>query len=204
MRIKICGITRLDDALAACDAGVWALGFNFYSESPRYITPQAADAIIKQLPPDIITMGIFINQPLTEILYLKQALGLSLIQIYENYPCSMQQKQGMVLVTQAANAEETPPMTVLQDYAMTLIDAPHDTSCLRGGTGRVANWEVAAQLARQVKLILAGGINPSNVIAAIEQINPFALDICSGVESSPGKKDIALMQQLFNRVKNHV
>ena len=204
MHIKICGITNLEDALAAYDAGAWALGFNFYPASPRYITPETAAEIISQLPPTLITMGIFINQPLTEILSLKQKIGLSMLQVYEHYSCSAEQKHDMVIVTQPKNTRELPELDSLQDYAMTLLDAPRDDSCLMGGTGRTANWEVARSLARKVKLILAGGITPANAVAAIRQVQPFALDLCSSIESSPGKKDLTLMRQLFERVKNHV
>ncbi|HVV68289.1 MAG TPA: phosphoribosylanthranilate isomerase [Gammaproteobacteria bacterium] len=204
MHIKICGITNLEDALAAYHAGAWALGFNFYPPSPRYITKEAAAEIIKQLPPTLITMGIFINQPLDEILSLKQQIGLTLLQVYEDYSCSAQLKQEMVLVTRPENTHELPELGPLKDYSMILIDAPKDTSCLMGGTGRKANWEVARSLAQRVKLILAGGINPDNAVAAIQQVQPFALDICSGIESSPGKKNLNLMRQLFEKVKNHV
>lgn len=204
MHIKICGITNLEDALAAYQAGAWALGFNFYPASPRYITPEAATEIIKQLPPTLTTMGIFINQPLDEILSLKEQIGLSLLQVYEDYTCATHLKQEMVLVTRPQNTRELPELAPLKDYSMVLIDAPADASCLMGGTGRKANWEVARSLARRLKLILAGGINPDNAVAAIRQVHPFALDICSSIESSPGKKDLNLMRQLFERIKNHV
>jgi phosphoribosylanthranilate isomerase len=203
MKLKICGITNLEDAQAAYHAGAWALGFNFYPPSPRYITPQAATEIIRQLPPTLITIGIFIEQPLTEILKLKQQLGLSFLQIYEDFSCTAEQKQEMILVTQPQNLSELPPLPVLKEYAMVLIDAPQDASCIMGGTGRSANWELAETLARQVKLILAGGIHPGNIIQAIEQVRPYAIDICSRIESAPGKKDLALLQQLFDQVNQH-
>jgi phosphoribosylanthranilate isomerase len=201
MHVKICGITNLGDALAACELGAWALGFNFYPDSPRYITPEAAQSIIAQLPPSVLTMGIFINQPLDTILDLKDQINLSFLQVYENYACPLALKQGMILVVQPKHLTDLPPTEVLQEYSMVLIDAPLDASCLLGGSGNQANWEVAKLLAPEVKLILAGGITPSNVKNAIEEVHPFAIDVCSGSEESPGKKDLIKMQSLFKKVR---
>lgn len=201
MRIKICGITHLDDALNACELGAFALGFNFFRNSPRYIDPEQANLIISQLPPTVLTVGIFINEPLNHLLRLQQQIGLSLLQVYENFHCTLEQKKAMMLAIQPKDFTQLPSLPILQDYALTLIDAPQDASCLMGGTGRLANWEVASYLAKHTSLVLAGGIGIHNMQAAITQVKPFALDICSGSESAPGKKDLHKMREIFKQAK---
>ncbi len=199
MRIKICGITNLDDALAACELGAFALGFNFFRGSPRYIEPEKANLIITQLPPTVLTVGIFINEPLADLELWQQQIGLSLLQVYENFACTPAQKKAMMITIQPKDFTQLPPLALLQEYAFTLIDAPQDASCLLGGTGRLANWELAHYLSKHTKLILAGGIGAHNLQAVVQQVNPFALDICSGAESSPGKKDLHKMREIFKQ-----
>lgn len=202
MRIKICGITQVEDALMAYKLEAWAVGFNFYPKSPRYIEPQAAHKIIAQLPETLLPIGIFINQPLEEILEQKQRLGLSLLQVYENFSCAEEIKKSMVLVIQPKDFPDLPPIEILRQYAMVLIDAPIDSSGLKGGTGKLANWTIAQQLTKEVKLILAGGLNLNNVLPAITQVKPYALDLCSSIEQTAGKKDINAMRAFFEKATN--
>lgn len=196
MRTKVCGITSLHDAELAVLGGAWALGFNFYRKSPRYITPGQAAAIIKKLPRHVLKAGIFIEEGLDEMLEIKQETGIDLLQVYRNHPASAGLKRHMILGLQAASKEDLPSLAQLKEYGYVLLDAPKNAEGLTGGTGRTANWNLAQELASDVNLLLAGGIGISNVVAAAH-VRPFAIDLCSGIEKSPGTKDIQKLEKFL-------
>lgn len=196
MRTKVCGITSLHDAELAVLGGAWALGFNFYRKSPRYIAPGQAAAIIEKLPRHVLKAGIFIDEDLDEMLEIKKEAGIDLLQVYRNHPASSALKRHMILSLQAASKEELPPLAQLKEYGYVLLDAPKNAEGLMGGTGRTANWNLAQELASDVNLLLAGGIGVSNV-AAGAHLRPFAIDLCSGIEKSPGIKDIQKLEKFL-------
>lgn len=194
MRAKICGITRLQDALGALKYGAWALGFNFYRESPRFISVQAAQQLIQQLPKNGLKVGIFIEETDEEIAMHMQNLQLDFAQVYTHRPRSEALMNKMWLGLHAAQAEEIPSMPLLKGYAAILLDAPQANDGLLGGTGRKSNWGLAKKLAKQHRLILAGGLTPTSISEAIQTVQPFAVDVASGVEVSPGQKDGVLLK----------
>lgn len=196
MRAKICGITNLNDAIVAIKRGAWALGFNFYEQSPRYIRPDIARHIIEQLPDSIIKIGIFIGCSDEGIERIVNAIGLDLAQIYKDkQDRGHRLKKRMILSLQLDSEEELPAPQVLASYEIILLDAS-------GGTGRLSNWVLAANLAKRYKLILAGGLTVDNIEAAIKTVKPYAVDVASGLESVPGVKDKKLIKKFLERCQH--
>jgi phosphoribosylanthranilate isomerase len=187
MRTKICGITRIEDALCALNNGAWALGFNFYKHSPRIITVEKAKSIIDALPKKVVTVGVFVEHNAEEIMRVMEKVGLDFAQVYHDHCVPAALKQIMLLTFRVNSEDALPPGSVFSQYAAIVLDAPHDT--LYGGTGRVADWTLARYLSKKYTLILAGGLHMSNVREAVETVQPFAVDVASGVESSPGVKE---------------
>jgi phosphoribosylanthranilate isomerase len=194
--VKVCGITNLDDALAAVDAGADALGFNFYPRSPRYITPEATRLIIEGLSleslSDVLTVGVFVNESLETIEDIASTAGVSAMQLHGNEsPEYCNALEGRYLIKTFSAGEGFAPESVLHyDVKAIMLDA-HDKQ-MHGGTGKLSNW-TAARKTRELfpRLFLAGGLSADNVKDAIEQVNPYAVDACSLLENAPGQKDHA-------------
>ncbi len=197
MKIKICGITNLDDALAAIDAGADILGFNFYPKSLRYISPidcANVQSAMANHQSAITTVGIFVNAPLTLIADVLDLCGLDLAQLSGDEP-----PEAVTLLWGRAFKAIRPRTLVAADYdadrytplaseqPALLLDASQPG--LYGGTGRRADWSIARQIAASYPILLAGGLTPDNVAKALQAVNPWGVDVASGVESSPGKKD---------------
>lgn len=197
MKTKICGITTLEDAKLAIESNAWALGFNFYSRSPRYLQPLHASTIIKGLPKKVLTVGLFVDQTYQEVKQIMENLKLDLAQVYQDYACPADAKKSMIFAIQPFSQQDVPPLNILRQYAYILIDAPRGNSNLYGGTGRLAEWDIARTLNKDVKLLLAGGLNISNIKEAIHSVQPYGIDICSSIESSPGIKDPLLLKQFL-------
>ena len=191
--VKICGITNLDDALAAADAGADALGFNFYPRSPRYIAPEAAGMIVDRLRtdhPNLFNVGVFVNEALDAIKKTAAAAGVSALQLHgKETPEYCKALKGHHLIKVFSADDKFAPQTVLDyDVQAIMLDA-FDKQAF-GGTGKLSNWAIARQTRELVpKLFLAGGLSAENVGEAIKQVNPFAVDACSRLESAPGRKD---------------
>lgn len=204
MNIKICGLTQLEDATHCQQLGAWALGFNFYPKSPRYVSNAAAKEIIQALPKSIMKVGIYVNESYNTLLQQIDDLGLDMVQVYaplHHAPSSF--KDRVILSLQAASVDDLPPASTLNAYRYILLDAPKmNHQDLPGGTGRLANWALAKTLAREYPLILAGGLNASNAKEALEIVNPFAIDLASGVEKAPGIKDLSQINLLFKECKH--
>jgi phosphoribosylanthranilate isomerase len=188
-QIKVCGITRLDDALCAADLGVDALGFVFWPASPRYLPPREAAAIASALPPFVATVGVFVNQPLEEIRGIAAGVGLNAIQLHGDEPPGLWTSvPGRCIRAIGVGAAFDPEaLAAFPPSVWPLLDA-HDPA-RRGGTGRAIDWGLAAKAARTRRIILAGGLDPSNIRLAVMQVRPFAVDVSSGVEREPGIKD---------------
>lgn len=198
MRTKICGITNLRDAKLAIESHAWALGFNFYSHSPRFLQLAQAQDIIQALPKEIIKVGLFVDQDYKDIQHIMKDLRLDLAQVYQDYDCLPDAKRSMIFVIQPSSEEEVPALNILSQYGYVLIDAPRGKNDLYGGTGKLANWDIAKNLGKHVKLLLAGGLNYTNVKSAIQTVQPYGIDVCSSIESSPGIKDPIRLQQFLN------
>lgn len=201
MKTKICGITNLQGALFSITAGAWALGFNFYKPSKRYIEKSIATQIIEQLPQSILKVGIFIDKSSEEIAAIMNESGLDLAQVYKDYNTPLSMKKNMILSLRPHHLGDLPDNKILNQYGYLLIDAPGTSGGLYGGTGHKAQWDVACILARDYRLILAGGLNPGNVQEAIETVHPFAVDVASGTEYSPGIKNHSLIKQFLEKVQ---
>jgi phosphoribosylanthranilate isomerase len=188
--VKICGITNLEDALGAVAAGADALGFNFYPASPRYIAPAAARAIIAHLPPKTLTVGVFVNEPRERLLETVSATGIAAVQLHGDESPAYCETLGETFVIKALRVGADFDVAETQRYAVgaVLLDAADRK--VRGGTGKVIDWSVARAAREQVaKLFLAGGLSHENVREALIAVNPYAVDACSGLELTPGRKD---------------
>lgn len=200
--IKICGITNLDDALAAVAAGADALGFNFYRPSPRYLTPAAARAIIERLPSSILTVGVFVNEPLETLAAAVSAALVSAVQLHgTESPEYCKSLPDLYLIKAFASGGQFTPESVLAyDVPAVMLDA-FDRETF-GGTGKLSDWSMARRTSELcAQLFLAGGLSPENVGQAIVAVKPYAVDACSRLESQPGRKDQARVRDFVAAVR---
>lgn len=209
MKIKICGLTNEMDALAAVEAGADMLGFNFYPPSPRSITIENCTEIvakIRQRDKDVILVGVFVNESTETIEHTLTACGLQLAQLHGDETPSEVKALGSRAYKAIRPKSEDEARAQCRQFAgrgtlhpAVLVDAYKLGSY--GGTGEVADWGVAAELARSASLLLAGGLTPQNVLAAIDQVHPWGVDVASGVESAPGKKDVNKMKVFIQSIR---
>lgn len=198
MLIKICGITRLEDAQAAMAHGADALGFVLWPKSPRFVTPLAAQAIIEQLPKSTAYVGVFVDQPLDEVNGTAESAGLTHVQLHGDETASYASD----VVRPVIKATSLRPSENLDDWpseTMWLVDA--DDMDRRGGTGVKADWARAASFAKTHRMLLAGGLTPENVAEAIRRVQPFGIDVSSGVERALGVKDHARLAAFIRAAK---
>ncbi len=200
--VKICGITNLQDALAAVEYGADAIGFVFYHKSPRLVSPETAKAIISSLPPFITTVGVFVDEEKSEIEKTASYAGLDVIQLHGSEPpgkCDFGRK-----IIKAVRVKTTADIESLKQYgnlSAFLLDT-YSPSAI-GGTGETFNWEIAVEAKRFGRIILAGGLNPGNVEKAIKLVQPYGVDVSSGVEGSEkGKKDHIKLKLFIERAGN--
>ncbi|MBK5274033.1 MAG: phosphoribosylanthranilate isomerase [Desulfuromonadales bacterium] len=201
VKVKICGITTLEDALTAIEAGADALGFVFYSRSPRHVSPEQAADIIRALPPFVQTVGLFVNEEISVVNATADRCGLDIIQLHgEETPeyCESVLRR----VIKAFRVKDITTLDALARYHVSgcLLDAWSPAA--RGGTGQIFNWEIAAEaVKRGHRIILAGGLTPENIAGAVATVNPYAVDVSSGVESAPGKKDATLIRAFIEAAR---
>jgi phosphoribosylanthranilate isomerase len=202
--IKICGITNLDDALAAVDAGADALGFNFYKPSPRYVTPQTAREIIAQLPNEILTVGVFVNEPSPQsVADIADEANVSAIQLHgdESPAYCDALKPRYVIKALAASSDFDPARAAEYGVEAILLDTKDDN--LRGGTGRVFDWSIAKSVRHTVpKLFLAGGLSLQNIEHALATVDPYGVDACSALEETPGKKSHERLRAFVKTIRS--
>lgn len=202
-RVKICGITTWEDARLAVDLGAAALGFNFYPPSPRAISPADAWSIIRRLPPFVEAVGVFVDWPPVVVDALSRALRLSSMQLHGMEPPEEVAELGKNRrVIKAIRVRKGFHMRSLARYRgadAILLDG--FAAGLHGGTGHTIDWELAREAGRFGRIILAGGLMPENVAEAIRVAQPYAVDVASGVEAKPGRKDPAKMRALFAAVE---
>jgi phosphoribosylanthranilate isomerase len=197
-RIKICGITRTEDAELAAELGACAVGFVFWPESVRFIDPYRARRIVTALPPCVTTVGVFVDQSPDFVAGVAGLLRLGAVQLHGSEIVASYARAVNRIIKAVAVTDHFDPdsaMNAVPDSATVLLDA-HDP-IKRGGTGRTIDWTCAARAARLRRVILSGGLNADNVRAAVDAVAPYAVDISSGVESSPGVKDSAKLRDFF-------
>ncbi len=200
-RIKICGLTRLEDARLAVELGAAALGFNFYPRSPRYIAPAEARKIIGRLPPFVTAVGIFADeQKSSSVLSTAREAGVTGVQLHgPRFPVLGEVAGEYPLILAVAVREGFRADNLRSFSANAFLLDTYDPE-LRGGTGRTFDWTACHEARHYGSIILAGGLTPENVGHAIREVRPYAVDVASGVESSPGKKDPAKMEAFFEVV----
>ncbi len=200
-KIKICGITNMEDAMLACELGADALGFIFYRKSKRYIDSEIARSVISSLPPFITAVGVFVNHSLDEIIAIKDKTAINMVQLHgDETPefCSLVPLKVIKAIRVKDNLDEDrvaqyPAQAILFD---TYSDAEF------GGTGKSFNWEILQNISNLGNIILSGGLSPENVAQAISTVKPYAVDVSSGVEKSAGKKDHMKLKKFIEAVKN--
>ena len=200
-RVKICGITRLEDAQQAVDLGAAALGFNFYPPSPRYVEPAAARAIVNQLPPFVTAVGVFANEAdAGRVISIAHDAGVTTVQLHgPGFPDLHELLSAFTLVVAVPVREgfKVEELGNLKPSAYLLDAFDPDRP---GGTGKTFDWNAAREAKRYGPIILAGGLTPENVGRAVRVVRPFAVDVASGVESAPGIKDPAKLRAFFAAV----
>jgi phosphoribosylanthranilate isomerase len=203
VRVKICGITNAADALAAIDAGANLLGFNFYAKSPRHVSEAEAAKIRPQLPKKVEAVGIFVNAPPSDIIALRKSLKLNAVQLHgDESPEFVAEIASTVRVFKAFRVEPEFRLETLDEYPEAfafLFDAAHTGQY--GGTGHATDWDLARRAALSHRIILAGGLKVENVAAAVRIVRPYAVDVASGVELRPGKKDHGRMREFIQEVR---
>ncbi len=201
-KVKICGITRLPDALAAVEAGADALGFMFYEGSKRNIAPAAAAQIIRALPPFIAKVGVFVNASAEAVRAVVAECGIDTLQFHGEETPEFCRQFAPLKVVKAFRIQNAASLQPLPDYAVDAWLLDSYVAGQRGGTGERFNWDLACaakELGRPV--ILAGGLTPENVADAVHQVWPFGVDVSSGVESAPGQKDAELVRSFIRNVR---
>src|SRR5438105_8539328 len=181
MLVKICGITRAEDAAAAVECGAAALGFIFWPGSPRFVDPYRARKIAAALPPFVTTVGVFVDQPLEYVSDVARFVRLGAVQLHGSETAAFAARVPAPVIK--AITRLAPPTDDWPLETIFLLDA-HDPM-RRGGTGQTVDWTAAAALAASRKIVLSGGLTPENVRAAVARVRPFGIDISSGVELSP-------------------
>lgn len=203
VQVKICGITNLRDAKSALRNGADYLGFNFYPKSPRYIAPAKAARIIRQLPRALRAVGVFVDSPEQEIARIAEQAGLFAVQLHgSETPRAVRELARTLPVWKAlrVRANFDPGRLAKWDAAQAiLLDAYR--AGIKGGTGKIFDWQLAREAAPFGRIVLAGGLTPENVAEAVRTARPFAVDVASGVEQAPGKKDTQKMRAFIRAVK---
>ena len=200
IKVKICGTTNLKDALLAVENGADAIGFIFYRESPRNISPKEVKKIVVQLPPFVETVGVFVNETSDKVNRIAEQCRLSMVQLHgDESPAFCRRIKRRVV--KAFRVKDAKSLKGISGYDVSgfLLDSYNDSS--RGGTGHVFDWNLALRAKKQGPVILAGGLNQYNVYTAIHRVRPYGVDVCSGVEKSAGVKDPQKISEFIKAVR---
>ena len=203
-KIKICGITNPIDALQAVDAGADALGFVFYKHSPRHVSPNVVKSIVVDLPPFVLPIGVFVNEESGKVRTIMHDCGLALAQIHGDESAGYCEALGRP-VLRGIQLRDHNTLVAMAEYKGRarvrgfVLDA--FSAGAYGGTGHTADWTLAAKAARSFSCLLAGGLTPGNVRDAIQTVRPYGVDVSSGVEAAPGKKDPAKVKAFIRAVQ---
>ncbi len=195
VRVKICGVTRVEDALAAVRLGADALGLNFWPRSKRFVAPEAARAIVRALPPFVAAVGVFVDPTRDEVLRAVDASGVRTVQLHGDEPPALCAALPLPVV-KAIRVADAHSLAAIASYEVSafLLDS---ASPGYGGSGQGFDWALAAEAASAVRVVLAGGLHPGNVAEAVRTVRPYAVDVASGVESAPGIKDEEKMRRFI-------
>ncbi len=199
VKIKVCGITNLKDALFAHSLGVDMLGFVF-AKSERKLTPEDASKIIDEIPPSTLTVGVFVNETEKKVREALEFCGLDLLQFHGDESPSYTLKFREQVI-KSFRIKDKNSLKIIPDYKVSAYLLDTYSSKEFGGTGETFNWDLAVEAKKFGPIILAGGLNPDNVEEAIQKVQPYAVDVSSGVESSPGKKDKKKLEEFVKRVR---
>ena len=201
-RIKICGIVNSDDAFAAINYGADALGFVFYSESPRAIMPEEAKKIISSLPPFVTTIGVFVDRSKKDLDKIASYTGVDVVQLHGSEPpeyCNLGKK--VIKAIRVKELSDLEQLNRYKDISAFLLDTYSQD--VIGGTGQIFNWEIAVEAKKFGRIILAGGLTPENIEEAVKLVQPYAVDVASGVEGrKKGVKDHKKLRLFIERAKN--
>ncbi|HET9846448.1 MAG TPA: phosphoribosylanthranilate isomerase [Nitrospira sp.] len=204
LKVKICGITNVEDASVAVAAGADALGFIFYEKSPRYVVPAVAARIIAGLPPLVTAVGVFVNEGLATVRSIMDTCGLALAQLHGNEDAAYCRELSRPAM-KALRLKDRSSFLSLAEYQGRagvrgfVIDTFSEMAY--GGTGQVADWRLASEAAKTASILLAGGLTPDNVADAIRAVRPYGVDVSSGVESVPGRKDHEKVRAFIGAVR---
>lgn len=203
VKVKICGITNWADAKRAVEAGADFLGFNFYRRSPRHISPTKARQIVRRLPKRVRAVGVFVNEREARMLDIARTVRLDMLQLHgEESPAEVARLRRSLPVIKAVRASKSfrPAQLAKFKRASAILLDGFDRR-LRGGTGKTFDWRIARRAKRYGRIFLAGGLIPENIGDAIRAAEPYAVDVCSGVEAKPGKKDPKRVRELMHVVE---
>ncbi len=202
VKVKICGITTLEDAEAALRYGAYALGFIFFKKSARYIAPEATRKIISELPPRTTTVGVFVDSPAEEVNAIVRESGINTVQLHGSESpeeCSRIENAKVIKAFRVSGKETIAKISKYNVFAIlldTFVEGVH------GGTGKTFDWNIAIEAKVYGPLILSGGLTPDNIADAVETVRPYAVDVSSGVESSPGVKEHDLVKLFIERAQS--
>ena len=201
IKVKICGMTQLKDALFAVEQGVDAVGFIFYKKSPRAVTMKTVREIITKLPPLVDTVGVFVNESAERLNKIADYCGLDLVQLHgEESPAFCRKIHRRVI--KAFRIKDLQTIKQLEKFPVSgfLLDTFSDD--LHGGTGKTFDWNLALPAKKMGPVILAGGLTPRNILKAVRQVRPYGVDVCSGVEKSPGIKDLEKVRVFLKNIRS--
>jgi phosphoribosylanthranilate isomerase len=202
VRVKICGITKWEDAKLAAELGAHAIGLNFYDQSSRCVTPFAATEILRRLPPFVVPVGVFVNWEAAAVVTLSKALKLAAVQLHGDESGQVVERVAehlpVIKALRLGQGADSPDFAKYRAAAAFLLDSA--VSGHYGGTGATGNWHAARTAAQSHRILLAGGLTPENVGEAVRIVRPYAVDVASGVEARPGKKDPGKMRTFFEEV----
>jgi len=199
-RVKICGITSAEDAAAAVDAGADALGLIFVPGTPRCVVPDAAARILEPVPPLVATVGVFLDHPLEEVLRIVAALRLHAVQLHGEEPAAYSRRIP-VPVIRALRVRDAASLHPLQTYPAHAFLLDAYVEGLPGGTGTPISWDLALRAKGGKPVILSGGLRPETVARAVRLVRPYGVDVSSGVEVSPGRKDHRKVREFIVNVR---
>jgi len=203
VRVKICGLKRAEDAAAAVAAGADALGFNFWPGTPRCIALAEAARIVANVPPDVLTVGVFVDETPERVLEIAQETGIRALQLHGSESPEYLDRLGSYLkikTIKIGNDFQPEQLTRYRSASLFLLEAL--VAGLVGGTGQTFDWGLAREATHYGKIILAGGLTPENVAEAVRRVRPWGVDVASGVEMEPGKKDPRLIREFIQAARS--
>lgn len=202
VKVKICGITNLDDAIKAAELGADAIGFVFWEGSRRFISPAAAARILREMPPFMTSVGVFVNEGAKAVNRVIDETGIDCAQLHgEESPEECLQVKSRVI--KAIRIKDSKDLRALKSYNVSAFLLDAFIEGVPGGTGKTFDWNIAVEAKSAGRIILSGGLTPENVKEAVKKVGPYAIDVSSGVELAPGKKDHAKLKKFMEQVRKN-